>query len=73
MGFCPPSFIADADGEAATGRLGWTDKKRRFFLLRCTSKSLRVLMNLQKRVCVLVCVFVYLWSRRVVHLGFEDL
>lgn len=74
VGFCPTSFIADADGEAATGRLGWTDKKKEdFFFKHGARPNHCVCCVMLEFADVCVCVCVYLWSRRVVHLGFEDL
>lgn len=84
MGLNSASFIADADGEGATGRLGWTDTNTFPYMTgfkHCVMSMSVLLLCLrfvtvyssifQASVCVFLCV--YLWSRRVIHLGFEDL
>lgn len=63
-GLSPPSFIAGAEGEGATMRLGWADTKTSIYVTDYT--ILHVF-------CMYVYLCVHLWSRRVVHLRFKDL
>lgn len=63
-GLSPPSFIAGAEGEGAMVHLGWTDTKTFNYM---TDYSILHVFY----VCVCVCV--YLWSRRLVHLRFKNL
>lgn len=73
VGLDSVSFTAEGNGEVTAGRLGWMDTK---YLLTCftyahNSRSLEKSVLQYFQVCVCVCI--YLWCRRIVHLRSEDL
>lgn len=55
VGLNPASFIADAEGEGATGRLGWTDTKT--FLYATVTEATVTQLSISKHACLMFMFF----------------